>query len=73
MGRKPKTAEVPDLKPCPFCGEFPRLHESTNDRTGLRMYMLYCPSNGEKCLKPNTGLGSYNRVIEKWNRRAEDV
>lgn len=50
-----------ELKPCPFCGGRPYLH-------GDDYYWVTC----FECGVETSGYEDVSKVIEAWNRRAED-
>ena len=60
---------LPTLKPCPFCGEIPKIFPINTPRGGF-VYMVYC--GWERCeVKPETKTASeLEHLIEVWNRRA---
>lgn len=53
------------LKPCPFCGHKKVLVEEIDD-TGL--YIAEC----KRCFATSAILRPRERVIQAWNRRADD-
>lgn len=61
-----------DLKPCPFCGGQPMLHEIPAHTHALATFMPDHP--GSWCIECNCGCGLIDQdrtdVIQRWNRRA---
>ena len=53
-----------ELKPCPFCGEIPKLHRSNFSEK----YRVRC-ENG--CGAETAPFGVKEKAILAWNRRAE--
>jgi Lar family restriction alleviation protein len=60
-----------ELKPCPFCGEIPKI-EIFTDMFERKKYGIEC--HGSDCeINPMTAwYADENDAIEAWNRRAED-
>lgn len=62
----------PRLKPCPFCGGEPRLHDRT-DGAGFRHAWVQC--HGRYCpTQPYTRdvYDTATKAIAAWNRRAKE-
>lgn len=59
-----------ELKPCPFCGEVPRLEVISAYRNYPDFYEIHhlCRSAVATCY----GAFSRKELIELWNRRADD-
>lgn len=56
---------MPEILPCPFCGETPTISRPMQVASGHRMH-AYCKSCGSMS---GTGANT-NEAIEIWNRRA---
>ena len=62
-----------ELKPCPFCGEIPELHEWHNRYNVHFITFQVCCENEDCPCRPFTH--QYGRIIpaiEAWNSRAEN-
>lgn len=59
------TLEV-ELKPCPFCGGKPEIHQTERWET-YGGYFVMC----RECLTSGNNYSSKNIAVEKWNRRVE--
>jgi len=69
--------KTPDLKPCPFCGQIPKLQSDTRypkpKREPKRAYEVVCQNTD--CI-----IGfvddhyrlTERKIVELWNRRAND-
>ena len=73
------------LKPCPFCGEIPKISNSSIDYSACSFgvtYTVACPEckisfkgHSEIIVKngePTVLQNGYLDCIEKWNRRADN-
>ena len=58
-----------ELKPCPFCGDMPLIHESKQDLRNI-LYSVFC--GGEHHTASVGYFYTEEEAIEAWNRRAED-
>ena len=52
------------LKPCPFCGRVPEIHEVEDHE-----YFISCRSS--YCIEQRHCYRSLRSAVEMWNRRAE--
>src|SRR5581483_7014069 len=59
----PSSAEIVDLKPCPFCGSPP----VTNRRATGLLGQVYCRS--DDCFGPRTTAACYEDSVKQWNTR----
>jgi hypothetical protein len=68
IGDGPMTDHTaPELKPCPFCGDVPRLDPV---RCGSGLESIECVN--DKCLmQPSTGYVDFEVSIAAWNTRAD--
>ena len=55
---------APDLLPCPFCGEAPRLWEYNKGECEIECINGHCPS------EPHVGIHTKAEAIAAWNTRA---
>lgn len=63
---------VEKIKPCPFCGEIPKLiHISKNGEAGSQIVCCNCGVVG-KWFSVSHTYSSDDRAIEAWNRRTSD-
>lgn len=59
---------APELKPCPWCREIPRLYPA-QDGSGFES--IEC-DNPDCLFRPSYGYGPFEEVVEAWNTRAPD-
>ena len=59
------------LKPCPFCGEIPKIDYGCEYIDDIAKYWIQC--NNEKCrIRPCTDMHVYKFVVvREWNRRKD--
>lgn len=60
---------MPDLKPCPFCGESPYIKAFRFGAEQFDRYVIGCQNCGYS-MPPDDPV---EKVAEKWNRRADNV
>lgn len=60
-----------ELKPCPFCGEIPRITHSSSGYTPINIECgtVYCFLHSGSALAYNTE----EEAIEEWNTRKEGI
>lgn len=60
-----RSAEMIELKPCPFCGGKADIYEPDVD---IETHLVYCT----KCQAETQLFAKREEAIEAWNRRADE-